>query len=403
MINNQKISEKIYLSLYITSLVLVASYMIATNQYAGELDSFELNVTLTEIVSLLGLSIFGFIAAYFFYIVTKNRRLYFSITPWRVDSKRFANVFFALVIVQLVFLIVTDVGRFGSQATSSYSPIFALLNVDSLFAIFYFVTREKKAVSKYYFFSIVFIYVLFKILQGWSGVILLILFFELHFYFKKRKIKIWPRSILILFLPLLLIASGGKVYQYVFPYKFEIRGLSISEINYTEGVVNLTNRLTFFPISVGAYERSYDVKLNAHNDEISFREARGFFRPFTPRFLMENKEFRSINNLIKQAFYPYIEATTSTDIGFIMYSVLVFSTDMNDGIILLMMTIILLLINKFIYDSFEEYRGQLDFLYFLLIMKLYYTGSPEMVFSYGSIGIIFLLPLLIGLAAIKQK
>jgi len=118
---------------------------------------------------------------------------------------------------------------------------------------------------------------------------------------------------------------------------------------------------------------------------------------------MENKEFRSINNLIKQAFYPYIEATTSTDIGFIMYSVLVFSTDMNDGIILLMMTIILLLINKFIYDSFEEYRGQLDFLYFLLIMKLYYTGSPEMVFSYGSIGIIFLLPLLIGLAAIKQK
>ena len=63
----------------------------------------------------------------------------------------------------------------------------------------------------------------------------------------------------------------------------------------------------------------------------------------------------------------------------------------------------MILINKFFIDSFEQYRGQLNFLYFLLIVKLYYSGSPEIVFSYGSIGVLFLLPLLFATAAIRFK
>lgn len=104
-----------------------------------------------------------------------------------------------------------------------------------------------------------------------------------------------------------------------------------------------------------------------------------------------------------QSFYQNIESTTSSDIGFFMYFFSVFSVDMIDGVLVLMLTALLFLINKFIIDSFEQYRGQLNFLYFLLIMKLYYTTSPEIVFGYRLIGLLIFLPLLFATGAIKIK
>lgn len=403
MIYDQKIPEKIYVSLYITSLTLVAIYIITTKKYTGELSPFQNYNTPIETVFLLGFSILGFIGAYLFYVVTRNKKIYLSITSFQVNTRRLVDAFFCLVILQLIFLLVTDVGRVGSQATSPYSPVFALLNVDAFFGFFYFLTRKSTRVKKLYFWLVVVTYLVFKFLQGWSGVVLVVFFFELYFYFKSRKITQWRRVVIVLFLPLFLILSGGKLYQYVFPYKFEIRGVGISEINYTESVVNLINRLTFFPIAVGAYEKNREIKHNAFNDNTSFREIRGFFRPFAPRLLMENKEFRSINNLVIQAFYPEVSAATSSDVGLVMYLITLFSSNIAEGLLWVFFTMILLLINKGIIDSFEQYRGQLNFLYFLLIMKLYYTASPEMVFSYGSIGVLFLLPLLFATGAVKVK
>lgn len=403
MINDQKMAEKVYVSLYITSMVLVAIYMISTKQYAGELSQFQNYNTSFELSILLGYSILGFIAAYLFYVVTKNKKIFLSTTPLRVNTLRLVGVFFCLVILQLIFLLVTDVGRVGSQATSPYSPVFALLNVDAFFGFFYFLTRKSTRVKKLYFWLVVVTYLVFKLLQGWSGVILVVFFFELYFYFKSRKIRPWRSVVIVLFLPLFLILSGGKLYHYVYPYKYEIRGMGISEINYSESVVQLTNRLTFFPIAVGAYEKNREIKLNILQDDTSFREIKGFFRPFAPRLLMENKEFRSINNLVIQAFYPDETAITSSDIGLIMYVITLFSSNMAEGILWVFFTMILLVINKVIIDSFEQYRGQLNFLYFLLIMKLYYTASLEMVFSYGSIGLLLLLPLLFATGAVKVK
>lgn len=403
MINNQRIAEKIYISLYVTCLTLVAIYMISTQQYAGELSQFQHYSSPLELVILLVYSIFGFIGAYFFYKLTKDRKIYLSITPLRVNTTRLTVVFLILLVAQLIFLISTGVGRIGSQATSSYSPVFSLLNIDALFGVFYFLTRKSTHVKKIYFWPIVLTYLAFKILQGWSGVILIIFFFELYFHFNDRYIRSWSRIILIVLLPLLLILSGGKVYHYVFPYKFEIRGMSISEISYTESVVNLTNRLTFYPISVGAYERNAEIQKLAFQDDTLFRETKGFFRPFTPRFIMENKEFRSINNLVIQAFYPDVQASTSSDIGLVIYVTTLLSSNIADSLLWIISTILLLGINKFIIDSFEQYRGQLNFIYFLLIMKLYYTASPEIVFGFGSIGILFFLPLLFATGAVKVK
>ncbi|MBV5341697.1 MAG: oligosaccharide repeat unit polymerase [Deltaproteobacteria bacterium] len=403
MINDQRIVEKIYVSLHVTCLTIVAIFMILSKRYAGELSQFQCYITTIDLFILLWFSIVGFVISYFFYVITKNKKIFIYIAPFRVRPFRLTNVFFCLLLLQLVFLLVTDVGRVGSQSTSPYSSIFSLLNIDAFFGFFYFLTRKSDQVKKIYFWLVVITYLVFKLLQGWSGIILVVFFFELYFYFKSRKIRPWRSVAIVLFLPLILILAGGKVYQYVLPFKFEMRGLSLTEINYTESVVNLTNRFTFFPVAVGAYEKNREIIFNTLHDDTSFREIKGLFRPFVSKSMMINKEFRSINNLVMQAFYPDITATTSSDVGLIMYAITLFSSNLAEGLLWILMTMILLVINKALIDSFEQYPGQLNFLYFLLVMKLYYTASPEMVFSYGSIGVFYLLPTLFITAAFKVK
>jgi len=401
MIDNKNIVEKLYISLNITCLTLVAIYMMVTKEYTSELTHFQINVSSIELALLLMYSIAGFVLVYLFYVLTRNRKFSSSFSHLRVNSRRLSLVFFALLIAQFIFLIVTGVGRVGSQATSPYSPVFSLLNIDGLFGFFYFLARRSHQISRLSYWFIVFTYLIFKILQGWTGVILLISFFEIYFYFESHIFKSWSRIVIILFVPFLLLLSGGEAYYYIFPYKFEIRGLGFSEMSYPESVIKLTNRLTFFPISVGVYERNSEIQNLALQDDSPLRETKGFFRPIAPRSLMANKEFRSLNNLAVQAFYPDVDITTSSDIGFIMYVVTLFSTSIADGITWLILTFYLLIINKIIIDAFEQYRGQLNFLYFLLIVKLYYTASPEVVFAYGSIGMLFLLPLMFVTGAVR--
>jgi ABC-type multidrug transport system fused ATPase/permease subunit len=395
--------EYIYLSLYLVSMFLVASYMMVTSKYTGEFSDFEVEISYFELFYLLSLCSLGFIFSYIFYIRTKSIKTYFFSGPWKINSVRLACIFYFLVLTQLTFLIYTDVGRVGSQAVSEYSPIFSVLSVDALFGFFYILIREDKNFKKKYFWAIVLTYLIYKLFQGWSGIILVIFFFELHFYCRNKNRNPWSKVIITVFFPLFLILAGGKLYQYVFPYKFEIRGKAVSEINYTDSVVNLTNRLTFFPVAVGAFEKSDQLKANALIDETSFREIKGFFRPFVPRFLLDNKEFRSINNLVVQAFYPDVESATSSDIGLIMYIYTVFSTDIIGAMFLMILIPLLIFINKCVIDNFEQYKGQLNFLYFLLIMKVYYTSSPEIVFGYGFMGVVILLPLLFVFGAVKIK
>ncbi|WP_154650484.1 oligosaccharide repeat unit polymerase [Geotalea daltonii] len=398
-----RLAEKIYLSLYITSLMLVGIFMMTTTNYSGELSSFEYLVSSSELTIILGYSVLGFIAAYFFYIITKDKRIAFSFSPFRVNILRLNIVFGGLLIAQLFFLVLTGVGRIGSQATNPFSPLFALLNIDGLFTIFYMLVRKSPCGNRTLFWFTVTIYVIYKLLQGWSGVFLTIFFMELYFYFQSHTFKFWNRIFMVILLPLFILLIGGKIYHYVFPYKLEVRGMGMSQVSYSESVVNLTNRLTFFPVAVGAYEKDLEIQHLAFQDGTFLREIKGFFRPFTPRFLMDDKDFRSINNLVMQSFFPSIEGSTSSDIGLIMYVYTLFKLNVGETIVWLVFTFMLLLFNKAIIDAFEQYKGQLNFIYFLLIMKLYYTASPEMVFGYGSISILFLLPLLFATGSIKFK
>ncbi len=196
---------------------------------------------------------------------------------------------------------------------------------------------------------------------------------------------------------------GSIFYQYVYPIKNKIRGLDGREITYIEAVVKLTNRMTNFPIAVGTYEKLEEVKDYYLEDNITLKEFQSFFRPISPRTLMENKEFRNLNNNVLQPFYNDITAATSSDIGILMYAISLFHSSPLDAFLWLTISLIMLIFAKIFFDNIEQERGQFDFVFFLLICSLFYTASLEIVFAYGFFGVLYFIPILLFLGIIRIK
>jgi hypothetical protein len=395
--------EKIYLSFYIQAIIIVASYMIFNGVYTGELHNSLLDTSGGEVFVLMLGSILSFIIAYYLYKVTIRKKIVYKKFTFKLNLTAFANFYFILLIASFIFMITTGVGVVLSHATSPYSLIFNFLNVSVIFPIFYFLLRESKEISKKYFFLIVAIFILYKLLQGWSGIILTIFIFELYFFYRNKHISKVKKIALIIFLPLLSILIGAKLYQEIYPIKNEIRGLGYHQIEYTDGLVKLVNRLTSFPISVGAYSKIDEIGEFYKEEGVFLKESVGTFRPVAPRAVMENKEFRSLNNNVLQPFFYNITTFTSSQIGILMYIANLFNASLIDGLVWIFLSSIMLFIAKFLYDNLSQFRGQLNFLYFMLILKFFVTASPEIVFGYHFFGILYFIPIFFILGILKIK
>lgn len=396
------IAEKIYLSLYTQVLFVTGLIMLFTRKYVGELEPFHLQISNIELAFLLLYSFLTIILAFYLYKLLHRKKYNFKNFTISFNKQRFALFYLIWLLISFIFMITTGVGVLLSQATSPYSPIFSFLNVSALFPIFYFVFRES-TFNRYVFWLTVVLFVVYKMFQGWSGVFLLLFSFELYIFFKHKVLNIYRRIAVIFFLPFLFILMGAIFYQYVYPIKNQIRGFGGNEITYIEAVVKLTNRMTNFPIAVGTYEKLEEVKDYYMQANLAVKEFQGFFRPISPRILMENKEFRSLNNNVLQPFYPDITASTSSDIGIFMYAISLFYCSPLDAFLWLTTSLVMIIFAKIFYDNIEQERGQFDFVFFLLIWSFFYTASLEIVFAYGFFGVLYFIPILLTLGIIRIK
>lgn len=395
-------TEKLVLSIYLMSLVVAGTAMTVGENYTGELKHFRLGVSSFEVFLLFFLIGVGFFLTYFFYIYTKNKKFYLTRSRWHINLRRLCFFYLFLLVINLIFFINTGVGLAGGNKTNHFSFILSPLNVGIIFPIFYILCR-KSNVSKILFWLNVLLFTVLNLLKGWTGFLFLIAILEMYFFLQSRKFCSASRVIIILLVPALFFLVGGKIYQYLYPYKFQVRGIGVVEVNYDEAVMHLVDRMNFFPIAVGAYEKNKKINELYFQDGVEYKEIQGLFRPLAPRFLMPHKEFRSLNNNSKQAFVLDLSDKTSNDIGFIMYGITLFSIDMLGGAAWLVLSVVLIFIVKFTLDSLEQFRGQFNVLYFLLLLKLYQTASLEVVFGNGYLYLVYILPVFYLLGVIKLK
>ena len=385
---------------YVLNTLIIGMYMFTTKKYTGELVNFDMTISDFELLGLLLITILFYFLIYIIYIATKNMKGLLLNIHFSIHTKKLDVFYLLLLIFQIIFFILTGVGRIGGSATSGISFVFSFLKVEPIFGLYYFLRREE---SKKIFWVNILLFSLLRLLKGWTGFILTIALYELYFHFKRNGNNRLTliNAIKTYTLPIILILSGSKIYQYMYTVKFKIRLNQIINLDYIDGMVNLINRLTFFPISVGAYSNFKLIKSLYISDSIIFKEIQGFFRPIAPRFIMPIKEFRSLNNNVLQSFWDTITPTTSSSMGLPVYALTLMRINFLEFIIWLIMTLLFINVIKRLFNSLEQYSGQLNYLYFWLLFDTFYSASLETSFSYGVLPIFYILPVLVVFKVIR--
>ena len=402
------IAEKTILFLYFWSILISSISMLVSGYYTGELEGFFVNISKIELVGLISLQLIGFFFLYNIYKISKTQRFCIRGYKLKINTRRFFVFFVVICLVNIVFVVRTGVGVVNSEAKSSVSFLFAIINPDYLFPLYYVIGKEyyirkKQASCKLFFYAGVIIYSILEFSQGWTGFLLVVSFIELFFYFRFRNKSIIQRFIVPIILPVFLILLGGKAYQYLYQYKNEVRGNEISSLSYREGVTKLISRMTNLPLAVGSLEKIDEIKNLYVSDPIKYKELRGFFRPILPSIITGTKEYRPINNHAVQAFYPELKNNTSSDLGLVSYSLVLLNADILEWSVWLLASILLILFFKIIFSLVERYPGQLDVLFFLLLTRYYNSASLETTFGYGFVGLLYIILVMICFRVIVIK
>ncbi len=350
----------------------------------------------------------GCIFMYLVYIYTKkdNSRLLkrFHIN---VRYRYFHTFVFILALATLLFYLHTGVGRAESYVQASYSQLFSVLNINTIIWIYYFLCRERHK-SNLFWINIA-IYILYRLLQGWSAILLEIFFFELYFLLKRhgveyKKIGV-KRTILCIISIGLIIIGGGIVYSYASPIKYMIRYFApLSEVQFLswgEGISRLTSRLTYLDSAVKTSiygDRIIEIYKSQGND---FIELLSILRPLVPRSIMPNKEFQNLGSCVYTGISGIKNINISDSNGIINYAYLLFAINPIVAILWFVFFAIIYCSIREILGVFEEEPGQFEMLIFYITFGLSKTGNIEVQFTQTYLKLFFFIPILFLLGIIR--
>lgn len=387
-------AEKIVIVIFIISHLFSGLYMIINKKYTGEAKSISnLFIDRLPLFGMLLILILGYCFLYIFYNSTKKNKPKISFIPSKIIVNKIkAHQFvFVLLVAQLIFSNITGVGKVGSTSTSSLSFIFSFLKVESLFLFYYILCRERK---KLYVVNSV-LFFLYRLSLGWTWFIFQYSIIELFLYFKNKKNKSFISNFKLIIYPSVLLIVGAKAYQYFYQIKFYIRLDTWNyKLNYFDSLSALINRFSFFPIAVSVIQNLEKIKVLYNYEGPIFKDVISIFRPLLPGFIMQTKQFRTLNNIFIQAIHPEIGITTSSNAGLFSYGIALFYSDFLGGLFWMILTIFLFIIVSSIIKSLEEFTGQLDIIYFFLLFDIYNVSSLEQVFAYGYLSLFYLAPIL---------
>ena len=305
---------------------------------------------------------------------------------------------FALFLVQLFATVLFGNGKVsvdgGSTTQHNFiTTILSLLKIQCIFPLYYIFARDEK--NKIYWINIL-MYILIRLTQGWSSVILQVVMFELFYFIMRTKntkiiraLKYFPT----LFISGLLFA-GAFLYKFIWPLKHMIRyGYSVGTISFFESLEKLVSRLTDFPLSLVAYQNNSKIAALYKSQGIWNAEFLSFFRSLLPRNIMPVKEFRKFGNLVKQSIWLGIGTDTSSGYDPVARIINFISSNIVGLILVLLLFILLFWITKTLLASFDNYLGG-QLLLFMFIFDVVNGLDIETLFAYGYIGGIYILIIL---------
>lgn len=375
--------------------LIISFFDISTSGFIGGEMGVPLTLGQVSLFLFFMLNIVGFLMVLFLaFCLNKFRvKTAFNLV---ISNQRFLLFYGLILVFDLVFTNLTGTGVLFQSSTSSVAFLGAILNPVYLLPIFYL--KFRYSLNKVLFFFFLILFSLSQFQKGWTGFLLLLFFLELVCFLRGR------RSSFVLFCglaaPIFVLFFGAFIYQLVIPIKEAVRGQPERDVSYAVSLEALSSRLTFFPVAVAGVQEANAVAEFYLSEDKVLKEAWGFFKPILPSFLMNDKDFRSLNNNVKQPYFE-IDGSTSADLGFVAYNYILSLASVSDLIFSILLTLLALTMLKVFYDLISEYPSQFDFLIYLVIFSVFYTASNEHVFSRNLLGVFYLLPLMLGLKVIR--
>lgn len=395
--------EIFYLSIYVFSLLIIGFATIITGGTYGEAIDVNINNIGISILLLVYLSTYIFF--YCFYKKTQNNMLRIKKFPIFVINRRLIHGFyFICLLISFIGTYNYGVGKLEAEVTTNLGFLFNLIKFNEFFPIYYVAAREKN--KNLYWINILFFCIL-RTTQGWTSWIMQIAVLELFFRCKEKG---WIRRIFKLFkskiLAALGILCGTGLYYYVSPLKNVIReggNLSHYKISLFETFMALVERFCNFAVYTSAWQNANKISSMYKLQNIFISEFKTLFIPLVPSFIMRNKDIRSLGNIVQWAMWPGMTNGTSTGYGFLMYWYTLLRCSIADFIVCASVSLILFILTCSILNGFDNEEHDIKIVYFIFLVSIANGSSIVSIFSYGYIGSLYLILVMILFGVIKIK
>lgn len=405
---------KIYTKLNIYAGVIMGALEIYTRSTVGdEVKGLIVTLDRIELFMILVLQIATICLAYPFFIRTKDKDIIFrpgGKMKFRVDYDRFHVFLFILIALNIFVSMRWGNGKVNLTGTAYARPgfvsLFNIIQIRPLFNIYYVCCRDTKKII-YWINTALFL--IFRVICGWTGDIFGIIFLEM-FLFVKHNRHCCLVNTLFKMNDLIVAAAfsvGSYLYCVFFPIKNAIRfGRSIgsfSVLPYFDGVQRLISRFTNYPVSVAAVQNHVEIAKLYQQQGKPFWEVEAIFAPLLPRFLMPNKEFRPLANLVSLAFDPTHGPETGAGYWPVGYWLNIFESNMLCFVVGLIVFVVFFIITKKIIYAFDDGSKDVEYLYYVFCLGIFNGGTLNGVFGYGYLSMLYTIPIMWFLGIIKKQ
>lgn len=403
-------AEKLYLLIYIEALLIIGIQTIVNYQSYGEAKALDLSLSRQTLIILLFVSVVMLVFAYIFYKRTNRKGIVFAHFPkYEFNDSKIHQLIFIFLIIKFIgtFFNVGVVNATGlNTVTTKFSFIFSLITIEQFFPIYYVIARNEN--KKLYWINVV-LFVILRIVQGWSGFILELILFEFYFWEKKNSNRLKNKKVMIVGVLSIFFAifGGALLYKWVYPLKNYIRYSGTVDkkyfyLSYGDALNKLIERLTTFPMFTVVVQNLKQIGELYAAQNVSFSEFKGLFRPIVPSFILRNKSFRSINNIAVQSLSPQVSATTSSELGLVGYMLALANSDLLEFVLYIVLLMILFIFVTTLLKAFDNVDNDIRIVYFLFVLKVFKVGALEPCFSYGYIGALYIIIILRLMGGIKR-
>lgn len=344
-------------------------FILSNGKYTGDVRTKELNLSNEKILFILLLIILMYSSYYLIsYLFTNKIKLKTNMKKLNLTNDNYLDYFMALLLVMnILFFLKTGSGLAGGTKKVPFSFIRQIFPLQFFYYIYYCLKRKK---NNALFKLLIFSFIGFNLLRGWTGHLLY--FFMLELYFRTNGFLKIITVIKILFFSLFV----PMIYSLSYKLKMFIRINSIVEMGYIDSFQHLTGRLS--SISNIAYileiKNELIYKINNNLGHFSFiKESIG---AIVPNRLLPFTSHDSINHFLTLIAYPTRKGI-SFKTGIIGKFIPLFEINNLEGIFFIFYVIFLVLLVHFI--GLFYHNNNIEFLIFLVGINFLLGGNLSII------------------------